>query len=439
MRDGYAEKRSRIPLVLCLALFVITFFLNKDFDIRYIYNYFLVACVLMLSLIFDGILRFDKTRLIYVFLAAVIVVLSVLPTSVRDPLVINNAIATTLFTACCLLVSPSDRELRLTAKVLLLWAGAVTLYIIAVKAFPGVYWASIYPHLSSVAKEEAVSLMREHSYGVAMGGSAVYVDYILAIGILICAGGLLRKAATKKEKYMLVAMACFFLLGMVIQNRRSELLAVILVLGLLLILHMDLEHIGARKIRRITAAAVAVIAAVAVMLTRGMLDRYIETFVDLTRHGSGGIEAAGNGRLILWRDAYRLFTESPVFGIGWRQFSEQNNVLYMEGNNVHNDYLQWLCENGIVGFLLIFVPFMYLWIKAMLRCWELSRMSRSGNMIYADDARCCALISCGIQTFFVIMHCIDPCFYKLIFWPIFTLAIILYTLSFRRIPIETDE
>lgn len=439
MRESYAQRRSRIPLVLCITVFLVTFFLNRDFGIRYLYNYFLVAVVLMLAVIFDGVVRVNKEKLVYVFLAAVIVVLSFLPTSVRDPLVVNTAIAVALFTVCCLLAAPSDREISIAAKVMLLWGIAVTCYLFFVKLFPGVYWASIYPHLSSEAKQEAVSLMREHSYGVAMGGSAVYIDYMLALGIFICAGVLLGGDGGKRRKRICLVLGCFFLLGMVLQNRRSELLAVIMAVGFVLILHADLDHIGARKIRRIAGAALAVLAGVGFMLTRGMLDRYIETFTNLTQNGSAGVASASNGRLILWNNAYQLFRQSPIFGIGWRQFSEQNNVQYMEGNNVHNDYLQWLCETGIVGFLLIFIPFLYLWIKVMMRCLELNKMRRAGCRLYAGDAMCYAQVSCAIQTFFLIMHCIDPCFYKLIFWPIFTLAIILYNLSYRRVPADTDE
>lgn len=439
MRESYAQRQSRIPLVLCITVFLVTFFLNRDFGIRYLYNYFLVAVVLMLAVIFDGVVRVNKEKLVYVFLAAVIVVLSFLPTSVRDPLVINTAIAVALFTVCCLLAAPSERELDIAAKTMLLWGCAVTCYLFLVKLFPGVYWASIYPRLSTEAKEEAISLMREHSYGVAMGGSAVYIDYILALGIFICAGVLLNSTGEKRRKLICLMLGCFFLVGMVIQNRRSELLAVIMAVGFILILNADPDHIGARKIRRITGAVLAVMAGVAFMLSRGMLDRYLETFTNLTRNGSVGIASASNGRLILWSDAYQLFKQSPIFGIGWRQFSEQNNVLYMEGNNVHNDYLQWLCETGIVGFLLIFVPFFYLWIRTMMRCLELNKMQRAGYRLYVDGAKSYALISCAIQTFFLIMHCIDPCFYKLIFWPIFTLAIILYNQSYRRLLIETNE
>lgn len=432
MRESYAQRQSRIPLVLCITVFLVTFFLNRDFGIRYLYNYFLVAAVLMLAVIFDGVVRVNKEKLIYVFLAAVIVVLSFLPTSVRDPLVINTAIAVALFTVCCLLAAPSEREMDIAAKTMLLWGGAVTCYLFLVKLFPGVYWASIYPHLSTEAKQEAISLMREHSYGVAMGGSAVYIDYILALSIFICAGVLLGCDGEKRKKLICLMLGCFFLVGMVLQNRRSELLAVIMAVGFILVLNADPDHIGASKVRRIAGAVLAVMAGVAFMLSRGMLDRYIETFANLTQNGSAGVASASNGRLILWNNAFQLFKQSPVFGIGWRQFSEQNNVLYMEGNNVHNDYLQWLCETGIVGFLLIFIPFFYLWIKAMLRCLELNKMQRSGYRLYIGDARCYALISCAIQTFFLIMHCIDPCFYKLIFWPIFTLAIILYNLSYKR-------
>lgn len=57
-----------------------------------------------------------------------------------------------------------------------------------------------------------------------------------------------------------------------------------------------------------------------------------------------------------WLPAIELFKESPVLGCGWLQFGRLHPT-YNSGDeiyrNVHNIYLQLLCETGILGVILI--------------------------------------------------------------------------------------
>lgn len=69
----------------------------------------------------------------------------------------------------------------------------------------------------------------------------------------------------------------------------------------------------------------------------------------LTPNKNGDISS---GRFVLYREAWDMFIQHPVFGNGWGSF-----LSAMEGTNiqgVHNDYLQMLAENGIVG-LVVFL------------------------------------------------------------------------------------
>lgn len=57
-----------------------------------------------------------------------------------------------------------------------------------------------------------------------------------------------------------------------------------------------------------------------------------------------------NGRTLLFTKAIEYFKEEPVFGLGWggfrNTFNIQHDGIYYE---VHNVYLQLLCEVGVVG------------------------------------------------------------------------------------------
>ncbi len=58
------------------------------------------------------------------------------------------------------------------------------------------------------------------------------------------------------------------------------------------------------------------------------------------------------GRLDIWKEGWEAFLSSPLLGHGWGWF-RYNNSIGAEFH-VHNCYLQWLCELGIVFSLPIF-------------------------------------------------------------------------------------
>lgn len=58
-----------------------------------------------------------------------------------------------------------------------------------------------------------------------------------------------------------------------------------------------------------------------------------------------------SGRILLWLKAMSLFQEKPLLGWGFGYFSHLV-VIRNTAMNVHNTYLQVLCETGIIGFIL---------------------------------------------------------------------------------------
>ncbi len=63
-------------------------------------------------------------------------------------------------------------------------------------------------------------------------------------------------------------------------------------------------------------------------------------------------EDLSSGRWVLYERAIDMFKSKPIFGNGYGSFSSivfSGNTTHYAG--VHNDYLQWLCELGIVGFV----------------------------------------------------------------------------------------
>lgn len=74
-----------------------------------------------------------------------------------------------------------------------------------------------------------------------------------------------------------------------------------------------------------------------------------------------------NGRLLLYTRAIELFQEVPWFGLGWGGYRANSGI---SGYEVHNIYLQLLCETGIIG-TMVFVFFFVLLILKTIKCIEI--------------------------------------------------------------------
>ena len=74
------------------------------------------------------------------------------------------------------------------------------------------------------------------------------------------------------------------------------------------------------------------------------------------------------GRLLLFRHALMLWKENPMIGIGWKNFIEiaPRRFFYSRPHEVNCDYLQLLCETGIVGFTLWMIPVIYTFSKSCM-------------------------------------------------------------------------
>lgn len=80
------------------------------------------------------------------------------------------------------------------------------------------------------------------------------------------------------------------------------------------------------------------------------LHRFSET-VELSQSG-GDITSK---RQDLAEEAIQLFEENPLLGIGVNEFNKRS----VDNTDVHNSYLQVLCEQGIVGFIFFIIPLFY--------------------------------------------------------------------------------
>ena len=68
-----------------------------------------------------------------------------------------------------------------------------------------------------------------------------------------------------------------------------------------------------------------------------------------------------SGRQELAAQAIEFFSENPLLGIGVNHFHQMSP----EHTDVHNSYLQVLCEQGIVGFILFIIPLFFCLLRTI--------------------------------------------------------------------------
>lgn len=132
-----------------------------------------------------------------------------------------------------------------------------------------------------------------------------------------------------------------------------------------------------------------------------------------------------NGRIWFWEFALEKFYESPIVGIGWGGFKHayyQRIGTYSSTSifvDTHNVYLQVLCEQGLIGFLLFAGAIVSIFIKT----WNLIKAARIGKLPYMDIASQKLLsISLGIQAFFIMYCFTGNCLYDCEFFFVYIIC-----------------
>lgn len=81
-------------------------------------------------------------------------------------------------------------------------------------------------------------------------------------------------------------------------------------------------------------------------------------FVDRVKSITSTTNRSNNERLLIWQSAYTMFRDHPVLGVGLGQYKDNYQQKYILPQakepyltHAHNNFLQMLAENGIIGFV----------------------------------------------------------------------------------------
>ena len=420
MNSRILDGNPQIPLFTTLLLFTITFFVYDDFGIRMIFGYAALMYVALIYLIFrNNNIRLTRMKVLYLILALNLSIL-ILSGSVD-----SSSIAFVLGIVICAVIAlvgdVRRSELPAAFRILIVFSILIALYVIAVRYRPSLYLDYVRPHISAQSRETNEWLL-EDGYGITLGGNIVFIDYILTLCGLICFNLLLSYKEKLKFRWLYWGCIGVSVVGMLMVNRKSELLAYGTGLFFCFLMHMGSST--RKEKRRILIVTIGLLILGVMGVSYLARTKFLKRYVYFVRSLIGRVQGSGvqldvtSGRTILWRIALSFFVEHPIFGIRWGHFKEYIPSYMGDLNNVHNNYIQLLCETGVVGFLLVMVPMIMIFMETIRLIRVNKKKSNREPLLMALNTT-----SYGMQISFFVLSFLDPCLYKLLFWPLFAIAV----------------
>lgn len=245
------------------------------------------------------------------------------------------------------------------------------------------------------------------------------------IGIFICCIIARDAKKMKLSAYILMAILAGALL---FTGKRSQLLCGLVVTILLYILSGK----STKKFKRIAASLLVLGAAyllidilVSIFPSAYTISRMLDSINGLLLG-----EDVSSGRSTLYRYAIEQFQSAPIFGIGWKEFNQLSTSLYNYSSThyVNNDYLQILCETGLVGFICIFAP-MFAFLHKSLKAFA---VINNAPGLYAPETRMAILYSLFIQLYYLMYLFLENPLYNRSFFFMYILSVLIGYSAIRK-------
>ncbi|MBO5909316.1 MAG: O-antigen ligase family protein [Clostridia bacterium] len=415
-------------LMLIMSVFTVTFFIYKDFDIRMLFGYGLLCVFLLLHflrrLVFKkALLMPSASEGIFFVIIATIFLTFLRPASRHDADTMVYVMSMIICAGFLLFMEPNKKEYNNVFRVFIIAALIFSGFVIFFAFFEELFWQGYFPILSRASKTYLLKYVNR-GYSPALGGSFTLTDYVIMLGVASVVGGMLAKKQKGIKEISPLVLIAVFILAILFVGRRGELLSI----GFTVVFVYFVTQNKKQLLIKLFALLALLIFAVVIFIIFldelkqiSFLSRYVMTIEDIL---SG--EDTSSGRVELYGIALSIFLKNPLFGIGWGSFSEHVPAEFhkLHGDavaDVHNIYLQFLCEIGIVGTALVLIPIIYIFVKTVSQTSRLYKNNeRSEEIVLAARLNG---ISLTIQTFFLTVGFLDPCFSKNIFWCFFVISV----------------
>lgn len=350
------QKKIRIAIAV-----IVTCCMLMNYILNIINSNMLYIAIMGINLVFFliSIRKIAFSKKLNVVTLWWIAVIAVALSTFRTSFDINIYVDVYMLAICVIFISFCGRNSKvfdLSIKIMLLFSFFYTISIWIQILMPGVYriFLGLIPERSSsYITEFSASNIGYTGFTTNPGFTAGYI----VVGLLcLISKYLYRKILKRKTKILSIIAIFFMIIGLFLTGKRGHLLAFIVAAIAMYLFSTR----GKEKLNRFGYVLVAVAIAAVVLIFLGEFLTFIPGISRISSSIVGLIngEDISNNRSTFYAFAIALFKENPILGVGWGQYRllTVGNVTLIRTIEVHNIYLQMLCEMGIVGFTCMVIP-----------------------------------------------------------------------------------
>ena len=162
--------------------------------------------------------------------------------------------------------------------------------------------------------------------------------------------------------YWLAGMAfCICNAALIFNGTRGAWLAVAIVCAMLLIYYMF------KSKRNMSIIIIFVVLITSILVNNTKFMHRLDTIDDFNKYQSN------TERILIWQSAWNMFKDHPVLGVGLGQYTENYREKYVSPlakephlTHAHNNFMQMLAENGIIGLAGFVIMFGYIILKNLI-------------------------------------------------------------------------
>lgn len=331
--------------------------------------------------------------------------------------------AITVGTACFAFLIDIPVERYKNVFKLLVTIGIITAILVMFQYFAGGFFDKVYYPMLSEKARQTFSLYKRKGYYFGLLYNPHEPAGLITFGI---AGLILWKYASRSKGYFIYLISLLMAIPLLLTGKKGVLFIAVIALGIMImVLH------GSRKqwMKALKfLAAIFVVAALLVYLS--LKHPEIAIFNRFRRFLLGLIagDSIDSGRYSLYQMALSEWRGHELFGIGWRHFNALTVEKYgmTQYHEVNCDYLQWLCETGIIGFILSIIPVGTMLYRSIFVCRKLIRRAKSQIETWV-------LLFAGLIQIFTFMYAfVEIPFFDIIFFAVYICSCIVIDSAYVR-------
>ena len=334
----------------------------------------------------------------------------------------GRAIITILITTYVFFVDCPVIRYRRILRTLVVF-GCITGVLVGIHYLLGDTFRRLYfPLLSETAREMAEMYARSGYYF----GFLYNPHEPAGLIVFAIAGFVVWKMVSKSRKWRHLIISVVLMVPLLLTGKRAIFAIMLLTLTITILMLYGSRKQWIRGMLFLLCLLVGIVVFIVISLNNpevAIFNRFNQLFQQVA---SG--ETLGSGRLQLYNAAIAEWQESKWFGIGWRAFNAMTTTKFgfTRAHEVNCDYLQWLCETGIIGFVLSIIPVAIMAYRSTYVGRKLLRRFKNKTEQWI------LLFSVFIQMFTVIYAFVEIPFFDIVYSAIYVLSCVIINSAYSR-------